>query len=124
MDQVGTGPTHSDALPAIHNIWLQTWYVAGIAGVLALIGYYFVVWRARLKIGRHLRIPLSAMLGVWLVGMLASPDIYSRFGMFGAYCLLAASLLYPACGENKAQATVHPARLKPTPRTRAGEVTA
>jgi O-antigen/teichoic acid export membrane protein/O-antigen ligase len=91
LDQVGTGPTHSEELPIIHNLWLQTWYAAGLIGVIALALYYVGVWRLRRAIDPIVWAIFAPAAVAWLVAMLAQPDLYSRFGMFGVLGLIAAA---------------------------------
>jgi O-antigen ligase len=102
LDQVGTGPTHvvhanprtgtSVTLPpVIHNLWLQIWYTAGILGFFAFGLYYVKVLRMRRTIPPVLGIPLGGMIIAWLIDMLDQPDLYSRYGLFAAAAIIAAS---------------------------------
>jgi O-antigen/teichoic acid export membrane protein len=91
LDQVGTGPTHSAALPVIHNLWLQTWYVVGLIGVIAFAMYYLGVWRLRQAMSATNWTLFAPSAIAWLVAMLGQPDVYSRFGMFGVLAAVAAA---------------------------------
>lgn len=93
LDQVGTGPTHSQALPIIHNLWIQTWYTAGIIGVVGFVLLYLAFWRLRRGVPRPLLVPLAAMSVPWLASMISQTDVYARWGLFGILGIVAASAL-------------------------------
>src|SRR5205823_8239216 len=81
----------SNDLPIIHNLWLQTWYAAGLIGLMALALYYIGVWRLRRGISPSAWAIFAPPAVAWLVAMLAQPDLYSRFGMFGVMGVIAAA---------------------------------
>jgi O-antigen ligase len=93
LDQVGTGPTHSDDLPIVHNLWIQTWYTAGIIGVVGFGLLYFAIWRMRRSVPRALLVPFAAMTVPWLASMISQTDVYARYGLIGFLGIIAASLL-------------------------------
>jgi O-antigen/teichoic acid export membrane protein/O-antigen ligase len=93
LDQVGTGPTHSQELPIIHNLWIQTWYIGGILAVVGFALLYFTFWRMRVDVPRPLLVPLAAMTVPWLASMISQTDVYARWGLFGFLAIVAASML-------------------------------
>ena len=99
LDQVGTGPTHSEELPAIHNLWLQMWYTGGILALASMALYYV----RGLILGRllpgTLLAPFGAMAVGWLVATLSISDVYSRLGLFGFLGIVAGSIVARRQGE-------------------------
>ena len=93
LDQVGTGPTHDINHPIIHNLWIQTWYTAGLIGLVGFILLYVFIWPMRKSVPRPLLVPLAAMTVPWFAGMVSQTDVYSRWGLIGFLGIIASHVI-------------------------------
>ncbi len=93
LDQVGTGPTHDINHPIIHNLWIQTWYTAGLLGLVGFALLYLFTWRMRKASPRSLLVPFMAMTVPWVASMISQPDVYARWGLFGVLGIIASYVL-------------------------------